>query len=145
MRQRLRDGSLPTPHPPTLLFDGVCNLCNGVVQFVLKREREPVMRFAALQSEAGRRLRERFGLPTDTLHTLVLVDDDGACTKSEAALRVARYLRAPWSWVRCFRIVPRPIRDWLYDRVANNRYRWFGKQEACMVPAPSIASRFIED
>jgi len=133
------------PRPPTLLFDGVCNLCNGVVQFVLKRERAPVMRFAALQSDAGRRLCDRFGLPTDTLDTVVLVDDDGAHTKSEAALRLTRYLRAPWSWARCLRVVPRPIRDWVYDRVANNRYRWFGQQAACMVPTPTIASRFVED
>ena len=129
---------------PILLFDGVCNLCNGLVRFVLKHERGPTMRFASLQSDEGRAVLERFGHPPDALDTVVLVESGHAYTKSDAALRAARYLRAPWSWVRCLRVVPRPIRDWVYDRVAQNRYRWFGRRDACSVPTPETAARFLQ-
>ena len=139
-----RDQRAIMADPPILLFDGVCNLCNGLVRFVLKRESEPVLRFASLQSERGRQLLEQFGHPTEDLDTVVLVEGGLSYTKSDAALRTARFLRAPWSWARCCWIVPRPLRNWVYDRVANNRYRWFGRQEACMVPDPSVADRFLD-
>jgi predicted DCC family thiol-disulfide oxidoreductase YuxK len=129
---------------PLILVDGVCNLCNAIVRFILRHERAPVARFASLQSTLGRRTLERVGLPTDDLDTFVIVENGEAYTKSTGALRAAGLLKAPWSWVRVLRVVPRPIRDWAYDRIAANRYRLFGKQDQCRIPAPHERDRFVD-
>ena len=137
---------------PILLFDGVCNLCNGITQFVIRHDPRPgKFRFAALQSEAGQRLLREHGLPTDDLDSFVMIDGGGSAAgkpsrpylRSTAALRALRTLGFPWSLMYVFIIVPRPIRDAAYRWIARHRYRWFGKRDRCMMPTPEIQSRFL--
>ncbi|HEV8674058.1 MAG TPA: thiol-disulfide oxidoreductase DCC family protein [Methylomirabilota bacterium] len=129
---------------PIVLFDGVCNLCNGSVTFIVKRDPGRRFRFAALQSAAGATLLRQFGLPADALDTLVLVEGNRAFTRSTASLRVARRLSGLWPLLYALIVVPRPIRDLLYGVVARNRYRWFGRRDACMMPTPDLRERFLE-
>jgi predicted DCC family thiol-disulfide oxidoreductase YuxK len=131
------------PAHPVVLFDGVCNLCNGVVRFLIERDPAARFRFAALQSEAGRALLARHALDPDALDSFVLVDADGAHARSSAVLRVARELPAPWRWLWLAIAIPRPLRDALYDFLARRRYRWFGRRDACMVPTPALRQRFL--
>ena len=126
-----------------VLFDGVCNLCNGSVQFLLRRDRRRRFRFAALQSAAGQALLEEYGLPTQILPTIVVLEGGRARVRSDAALHLARRLPWPWPALAVFRILPRPLRDALYDFVARHRYRWFGRTESCMLPTPDVADRFL--
>jgi predicted DCC family thiol-disulfide oxidoreductase YuxK len=123
-----------------VLFDGVCNLCNGLVQFILARDPEGRFRFASLQSDAARRLLN--GNPP--AETMVLIEQGTTYLKSAAALRIARGLRFPWPLLCGLLIVPRPLRDIVYDWVARHRYAWFGKRESCMLPAPQWRARFLE-
>jgi predicted DCC family thiol-disulfide oxidoreductase YuxK len=127
---------------PILLFDGVCNLCNGLVRFVVKFDAEGRYRFAPLQSDVGRLLQERFDLDPDDVDTVVLVDGDEHYLKSDAILRVMRHLDGPWPLLAPLRYLPRVLRDGGYDVVAATRYRVFGKKDACPVPAPEIRDRF---
>jgi predicted DCC family thiol-disulfide oxidoreductase YuxK len=133
-----------TTDRPVLLFDGVCNLCNGLVQWVIERDPEGRFRFAALQSDAGQRLLETHDLPTEDFDTFVLVDGEEYYTKSTAALRVLRGLGVPYSLLYPAVAVPRFVRDRVYDFVADRRYGWFGKRESCMMPDESLESRFLE-
>ena len=126
-----------------LLFDGVCNLCNGFVQFMLLRDKAGYFQFASLQSEAGQQLLEQYGLDTDALNTVVLIENGQAYTHSAVALRVAPHLDGFWSWAKIFWIIPAGLRDRIYNWVARNRYRWFGKQESCMLPRPEWQGRFL--
>jgi len=127
-----------------LLFDGVCHLCHRSVKFVLRHERAPVLLFAALQSDTGRALLRDLELPPGFLDSMVLFEDGRVFTRSEAALRVARHLRAPWSWGRMFFLLPRVLRDPLYDAIARRRYRWFGRDDdACLVPDTRMRDRFL--
>ncbi len=136
---------LPTAdQEPVLLIDGVCNLCNRSVQFVLKRERRAVLRFASLQSDAARSLLADHAIDVPHLSSIVLIQDGKAYVRSSAVLHAARHLRAPWRWLWVLRIVPRPIRDWVYARIAKLRYRVFGKSEACPIPNPSQQARFLD-
>jgi len=136
---------MDTNSHPVLLFDGVCNLCNGWVQFVMAREREPRLVFAPLQSGIGRELLAEHGLAGETRpDSLVLVEDGKAYVRSDAALRIASQLRAPWSWMRASRIVPAGLRDSIYDWVARNRYRWFGRKDECPLPTPAQRARFLD-
>lgn len=130
-------------HHPIIYFDGVCNLCNGAVQFALKRDTKGVFRFAALQSDAGQHILDRVGLPREALKTIVLVEGDTIYTHSTAALRAARHLSGLWPLLYAFIVVPRPIRDGVYNWIARNRYRWFGRTEACMMPRPEWKGRFL--
>lgn len=129
---------------PILLFDGVCNLCNSAVQFTILRDHEQKFRFASLQSNSGQALLEQFGLSTTAYDSLVLVEDHHYFLRSTAALRVARGLGGPWKMLYVFILVPKPIRDWVYDRIAQNRYRWFGKKDQCMIPTPDLQNRFLD-
>jgi predicted DCC family thiol-disulfide oxidoreductase YuxK len=129
--------------PPIVLFDGVCNLCNGSVQFLLKRDPEGRFRFAALQSDAGRRLMAEHGLAVDGLSSVVLIEGGKAWQESSAALRIARHLPGAWKLLRVFAAVPRPLRDAVYRWIARNRYRWFGKAETCWLPTPELKARFL--
>lgn len=128
---------------PVLLFDGVCNLCNGAVQWVLLRDRRGIFRFAALQSETGQVMLQRLGFSAEAFNTVVLVDGDRVYTRSDAALEVVRRVGGLWPVLYVFKIVPRPIRDAVYNWVASNRYRWFGRQEQCMLPRAEWKSRFV--
>lgn len=129
---------------PVLLFDGVCNLCNSSVDFIVRHDPRGLVKFASLQSRTGRQLLEMAGLPADYDASLVLVEGDRFSTSSDAALRVARYLTAPWSWAAIFRVVPRSIRDAVYRWISRNRYNWFGKRDTCRIPTPEERKRFID-
>ena len=130
--------------PPVLLFDGVCNLCNGAVAFVIRRDPRARLRFAPLQSPAADALLASLGVARDRLpDSFVLVEDGRVHVRSTAALRVARRLRFPWPLLAVFLLVPRWLRDPVYDLVARNRYRWFGRREACMVPTAELRARFL--
>lgn len=127
-----------------VLFDGVCNLCSGIVAFVIRRDPAARFRFAALQSPTGQRLLEQFGLPQDELESVVVIHRGRAYTRSAAALEIARHLGWPWRALTLLRIVPRPIRDLLYDAVARSRYRVWGRKAECMVPTPDVRARFLD-
>lgn len=129
---------------PVVLFDGVCNLCNGVVNFLIDRDPDARLRFAALQSDAAQAILEQSGQPNE-LDTLVFIDKGRASVRSTAVLRIVRHL--PWYWqpLRVFWLVPRPLRDALYRLVARNRYRLFGKRDACRMPTPELKRRFMDD
>lgn len=127
-----------------ILFDGVCNLCNAFVDFVIARDPDARFRFASLQSDAARRLLSGMELGAARGDSVVLVERGQVFTQSEAALRIARRLGAPWRFAYPLVAVPRPIRDWAYQFVARNRYRWFGKREACRIPTPDLRRRFLE-
>jgi predicted DCC family thiol-disulfide oxidoreductase YuxK len=126
-----------------VLFDGVCILCDGLVQFIIRHDRKPRLRLAALQSAAGKVLLQWCGRPLDDFDTMVFIEGGRPYFKSSAALRVARYLQWPWPVVSLGLVVPPFVRDWCYDRIAQNRYRIFGKQETCMMPTPEIKERFL--
>ena len=136
--------SAPAQH--VILFDGVCNLCNASVRFVLKRDPNSHFQFAALQSSAASKLLKEAGrAPESTdLSTIVLIEDGAVYTRSTAALRIARRLGGLWPMFYAFIVVPRPLRDLGYRLIAHYRYRWFGRQDVCMVPTPEIRSRFLE-
>jgi predicted DCC family thiol-disulfide oxidoreductase YuxK len=132
---------------PVMLFDGVCNLCNGWVHFAIARDPEARLRFAAVQSPLGQAFLARQGLPLDVYETFYFVEHGVVYEKSTAWLRMLRYLNWPWPWPwpwsRVFTVVPRWLRDPIYSLIARNRYRWFGRREVCMVPTPEITARFI--
>lgn len=132
---------------PIILFDGVCNLCNAAVQWVIERDAESRFDFASLQSDAARSQLEGV-LGADDIRALpdsiVLVESQGVHTESTAALRIARRLGYPSAFLSLGLVVPRPIRDVVYRWIARNRYRWFGRRDTCMRPTPDIAARFLD-
>lgn len=125
-----------------VLFDGVCNFCNGAVNFIISQDPDKKFRFAPLQSEIGQELQEKHGIGDD-IDSIVLVENDKAYTHSTAGLRVARTMGGIWSLVYLFIVVPAPIRDFFYRTFAKNRYRFFGRQDACMLPTPDVRERFL--
>jgi predicted DCC family thiol-disulfide oxidoreductase YuxK len=130
-------------HAPVLLFDGVCNLCNASVQWVLLRDKQQIFRFAALQSEVGQKILARHGLHNETLDTVVLSDGDRVFVRSDAPLEVLRRLGGFWRFFYVFKYVPKPLRDAVYRFIARNRYRWFGRKESCLLPRPEWRERFL--
>lgn len=130
-------------HKPIILFDGVCNLCNRSVQFVIRHDVEGRFMFASLQSETGQELLKRYQLPATEFNSFILIQDDKIYTRSDGALQVTRQLNGGWKFLYGFIIVPHFIRDRVYDWVSRNRYRWFGKREVCMVPSPELKGRFL--
>jgi predicted DCC family thiol-disulfide oxidoreductase YuxK len=133
----------PADEGPVVLYDGTCGLCDRSVQLILRHDRRGRFRFAALQSDVGRAMLAKHGLPADALDTVVLVQDGRAYVKSAAAIAIARGMDAPWPVARVFGVIPRPIRDFFYDRVASSRYRIFGRVDACMLPPPEVRARFL--
>ncbi len=128
---------------PILLFDGVCNLCHASVRWVIARDRDARFRFASLQSDTGRDLLARHGLPTDALDSVVLVDGDAHWTRSDAAIETARRLGGAWRLAGLGKLVPRALRDAGYDWLARNRYARWGKRDACWAPTPELRARFL--
>jgi predicted DCC family thiol-disulfide oxidoreductase YuxK len=126
-----------------ILFDGVCNLCTGSVQFVLKRDKEKRFTFASLQSTTGQKLLSQFNLPNDTFNSFILYQDGMMYTRSTAALKLFQQLKG-WKWIKIFWAVPKFIRDGIYNLIATNRYKWFGKKEECWVPTPELKARFLD-
>jgi len=128
---------------PTIVYDGLCRFCNGWVQFVLKRDRKGVFRFAAAQSAAGAALMTRHGLSADDLQTILFVKDGVAYMKSTASLQILMTLGGIWRLAGMFLVVPRVIRDGVYGFVARNRVRIGGRYKACPVPPPEKRSQFL--
>lgn len=129
---------------PVVLIDGVCHLCQGITKFLITRDRSARLKFASMQSETGQRLLSEGGLPQDSFNSFVLIEDGHYYTCSTGALRLARLLPFPWPLLYAFIIIPRFLRDALYNLIARNRYRWFGKDEACMIPTKEIRERFLD-
>jgi predicted DCC family thiol-disulfide oxidoreductase YuxK len=129
---------------PVILFDGVCNLCNGAVQFIIKHDKKNRFRFASLQSGTGQHLLEQYNLPADQLNSFILIENGKAYTRSTGALKVAKKLSGIWPMLYTFMIIPKIFRDSIYDWVARNRYKWFGKKNECMIPAPELKARFLD-
>lgn len=128
---------------PLILFDGVCNLCNAWVRFVIRRDPTGVFRFAAQQSPVGQALIEDQLRCVGQLSTIILVADGSIYTESEAILQICAHLCSPWSWIASLRIIPRQARDACYRFVVRHRYRWFGRTETCQVPSADVKSRFM--
>jgi predicted DCC family thiol-disulfide oxidoreductase YuxK len=127
-----------------VLFDGYCSLCDGAVRFIMARDPTARFRFAALQSEAAQSRLRAAGAPSVLPDSVLLLDADGLHVRSEAAVRIARQLRAPWPMLaQVASIVPRRWRDALYDVVARRRYAWFGRRDSCRLPTPDEAARFL--
>ncbi|WP_106766714.1 thiol-disulfide oxidoreductase DCC family protein [Paenibacillus faecalis] len=131
-------------HHVIVLIDGVCHMCQGLTKFIIERDPAGLFKFASLQSDIARYMLRQGGLPEETMETVVVVENNTYYTRSAAALRIIRRLSFPWRLLYGFIIIPRPLRDLIYKWVAKNRYRWFGKDEACMIPTPDIRSRFLE-
>jgi predicted DCC family thiol-disulfide oxidoreductase YuxK len=126
-----------------ILFDGVCNLCNGAVQFVIKRDRDSRFLFASLQSPFGQDVMKRFGLDPTALHSILLLEGGRLYQRSDAVLRISSTLNG-WSFTKIFRVVPAFIRDGTYAFIARHRYRIFGKRQECMIPTADLKSKFLE-
>lgn len=124
-----------------ILFDGVCNFCNGSVNFIIERDKKNLYKFAPLQSEVGKKYIGKFNL--SEIDSVVLVENETAYAHSTAALKIAKGLGGTWSLFYIFIIIPRPIRDFFYKLFAKYRYRLFGKQDACMLPTPEIREKFL--
>jgi predicted DCC family thiol-disulfide oxidoreductase YuxK len=131
-----------TPH--ILLFDGVCNLCTGIVKFIIKRDKKEKFRFAALQSESGQALLKKFDLSATDFDTFILISGDKYYTKSTAGLLVLKELGGLWEVLHVYIVFPESMRDFIYDAVAKTRYHIFGKRDTCIVPTPEIKRRFLE-
>ena len=125
-----------------VLFDSVCNLCNGVVQFIITQDSHKRFQFASQQSEIGQALLERHKLPA--MDTVVLIEGASVYTQSDAVLEILKRLPSPWNWVGAFKIVPKFLRDAVYRLVARYRYNIFGKREACWLPTPELRARFLD-
>ena len=126
-----------------ILFDGVCNLCNSSVIFAIKRDKSDVFRFAALQSEIGEQLTSKYNIDTSKTDSIILIDGEKYYEKSSAALHIAKYLSGGWPLLYSFIILPKFIRDSVYNFIAKNRYKWYGKKESCMIPTPELQAKFL--
>ena len=126
-----------------ILFDGVCNLCNTAVQFVIRKDNSNHFLFASLQSEEGKKILAAHNWPTSVMNTFILVENGKIYDRSTAALRVARKLKGLWKFLYGFMIVPKFIRDAIYNIISKNRYQWFGKKDECMIPTPELKARFL--
>lgn len=126
-----------------ILFDGVCNLCNGVVQLIIRHDTKDQFRFASLQGKEGRLYLSKFNI-NDAIDSFLLIDQHKIYTRSTGALMVCRYMGSPFKYLYHLIVVPRFIRDAIYKLISQYRYRWFGKKVACMIPTPAIKSKFLD-
>lgn len=128
-----------------ILFDGVCNLCNNAINFVIEHDKKDVFRFVSLQSDIGRKMVIERGIDPDILDTIILIDPGVAYyEKSTAALKIAKELSGGYSLLKHFLFLPEIFRDGIYSLVAKNRYKWFGKKESCMIPTPELKAKFLD-
>lgn len=128
-----------------ILFDGVCNLCNSSVQYIIKHDKKDIFRFVSLQSEVGQKILKHIGISENSLDSIVLYEPGKAYyLKSNAALQVAKSLGGIFTYSTLFKIIPTSLRDIIYDFIAKNRYKWYGKQESCMLPTKELRDRFLE-
>ena len=131
-------------HKKIILFDGVCNLCESSVLFVIKYDKKEEFRFVSLQSDLGKKILHHIGMDSKHIDSIVLYEPGIAYYyKSQAALEIAKSLGGIFHFGTLFRIIPNGIRNWVYDYVAKNRYVWYGKKELCMIPTPEIQSKFL--
>jgi predicted DCC family thiol-disulfide oxidoreductase YuxK len=130
---------------PLVLFDGVCNLCSALVRFLAPRDRDHLLWYVPMQSPVGQTLLRRHGLPLEGFDSFVLLEGGRVYLKSRAFFRVVRHMQFPWSALGVGRFVPGTLADFVYDRIAKNRYRLFGKRDVCMIPEKALATRFISD
>ena len=126
-----------------ILFDGVCNLCNGAVQFVIKRDNKNRFLFASLQSQEGIEILKEYNLPLNEVNSFFLIENGKVYDKSTAALRVLKKLKGLWRLFYIFIIVPKFIGDGVYNWIAKNRYQWFGRKDECMIPTPELKAKFL--
>lgn len=129
---------------PVILFDGVCNLCSGVVQFIIKRDKKGAFRFASLQSDFGNAILQKFHLPDNNFNSFILYRNGRIYTKSTGALLVAKQLSGGWPLLFIFIIIPSFVRNSVYNIIASNRYKWFGKKAACWIPSPHFKEKFLD-
>jgi len=127
----------------TILFDGICNLCESSVIFIIKRDKHGKFTFVPAQSAAGIKLQKRYGIDALNSQTIVLIKNGKVYIKSDAAVEIAKHLDGNWKFLSIAKYVPRVLRDRAYTIIARNRYKWFGKKQACMVPHKEIKKRFI--
>ncbi len=132
-------------HTPdkVVLFDGVCRLCSAWARFLIRFDRKKQLRLASVQSDAGQSILKSHGFPSDSFHTMLFVDNGVLYERSSAFIRVMTVLPLPWKLASVVRIVPLQIRDWVYDRIALNRYRLFGRFDVCAVPPPDHEDRYL--
>jgi predicted DCC family thiol-disulfide oxidoreductase YuxK len=140
----MKMSNLKREYQHVLLFDGVCNLCNSSVQFILKHEKNQNLKFAAIQSEAGEKVLTHFKINPNETNSVILISDDHVYTASDAVLKLTHHLKFPYSLGKILVLVPKAFRDFFYKKVAQNRYNWFGKRESCMIPTPQLRKRFLE-
>jgi predicted DCC family thiol-disulfide oxidoreductase YuxK len=129
---------------PIVLFDGVCNLCNRLVQFIIKKDKKKQFLFASLQGKTGQEILKKSNLPANDFHSFILVEGDRIYTRSTAALKMMRKLSGGWKLLYGFIIVPAFIRNVVYNWIARNRYKWYGRKEECMIPTPELKERFLD-
>ena len=134
-----------TQNRPVVIFDGVCELCNASVDFIMKWEKRPDLLFTANQNEPGRKIMEKHGQDPDSVSTIFLYENGKLYSRSTAALRIARRLKFPLNLLYAGMILPRFLRDAVYKWIARNRYRWFGKKDTCRMPSPEEMARFLLD
>ena len=130
---------------PLLLFDGYCLLCQASVHFILKYERDDSLQFAPLHAEISQKILSEHGLDSNYVDSLVFYNGKDCLVKSDAALMAASYLKFPWSILKFLGVLPKFLRDSVYDWIAKNRYRWFGKDTSCLLPTPELENRFHQD
>ena len=135
--------SLPSEHP-VILFDGICNLCCSSIQWIIKRDKKAVFRFASLQSEAGKKILDGHPTSSQTQNSFLLIQNGKLYNRSAAAMHVVKQLSFPWRLLYIFIIIPLPIRNAVYNSVAKNRYKWFGQKEVCWIPTPKLQKLFLE-
>ncbi|MBS1754644.1 MAG: thiol-disulfide oxidoreductase DCC family protein [Ferruginibacter sp.] len=128
---------------PIILFDGVCNFCNSAVNFIIRRNKNANIFFTAMQSQTGQKILQQYGLPVNDMQSFVLIENGKAYKQSTAALRICRHLKGLWPLCYGFIIVPAFIRNAVYNWIAKNRYKWFGKRQQCMIPTPEVKARFL--
>lgn len=143
-REDLATANLSDLEAPLIVFDGICHLCTGFVHFVIRRDRTALFRFLPAQSPRGEKLYARLGLKSGDWDSNLLVRDGRVYTELDAFIEIARRFGGLWRMTPVLYAIPRPMRDWLYSRLARNRYRWFGKRDVCYLPDPEWAARFLD-
>ncbi|WP_372792156.1 thiol-disulfide oxidoreductase DCC family protein [Lutibacter sp.] len=128
-----------------ILFDGVCNLCNSTVNFILKHDKKKQFIFTSLQSDAAKKILLQFPMKIFNLDSIILIENGLIYEKSTAALKISKHLYNGYQLLYLFIILPKFIRDWIYNYIAKNRYNWFGKKDTCMIPSEEIKNRFLTD
>ena len=126
-----------------ILFDGVCNLCNSGVNFIIDHDRKNIFRFASLQSDAGQTLLKKFSLNNESFDSIILIDNEKYFSRSSAVLKIVKNFPGFWKLLYISIVIPPAIRDFLYDIIAENRYKWFGKKDSCRVPTPELKEKFL--